>query len=333
MAAAGTDATADHLAEADRPLAAPAGDLGAGAPLPVSAVARRLGVAPATLRTWDRRYGLGPTAHAAGAHRRYAPCDVTRLETMRRLVLAGVAPGDAARQVLDQDEAPGPAEAERPRRGGPGGRVLPVPGAGPVVRGLGRAAMALDSPAVYAIIRDQLAEHGVVPTWEHVLRPVLAAAGARWQATGQGVEVEHLLSECTTDALRALAAAHQPAAGPSVPRPVVLAGGPAEQHALPLHVLAAALAERGTASRVLGPAVPEPALSAAVRRTGASAVFVWAQFPSTASPAALAALPVTRPPTAVVVGGPGWAEQELPDRAAFATDLSSALDLLVAAAA
>ena len=31
--------------------------------LSVAAVARRLGVAPATLRTWDRRYGIGPSGH------------------------------------------------------------------------------------------------------------------------------------------------------------------------------------------------------------------------------------------------------------------------------
>ncbi len=30
--------------------------------LSVAAVARRIGIAPATLRTWDRRYGLGPSA-------------------------------------------------------------------------------------------------------------------------------------------------------------------------------------------------------------------------------------------------------------------------------
>ncbi|MBD9732408.1 MerR family transcriptional regulator, partial [Streptomyces sp. SID8111] len=29
-------------------------------------VARRLGVAPTTVRTWDRRYGLGPDAHTGG---------------------------------------------------------------------------------------------------------------------------------------------------------------------------------------------------------------------------------------------------------------------------
>ena len=39
--------------------------------LTVAAVARRMGVAPATLRTWDRRYGVGPGEHEAGTHRRY----------------------------------------------------------------------------------------------------------------------------------------------------------------------------------------------------------------------------------------------------------------------
>ena len=37
--------------------------------LTVAAVARRVGVAPSTLRTWDRRYGLGPSEHVAGNHR------------------------------------------------------------------------------------------------------------------------------------------------------------------------------------------------------------------------------------------------------------------------
>ena len=62
----------------------------AGTPEPgstVAAVARRLGIAPATLRTWDRRYGLGPTEHNAGSHRRYSPQDVIRLTLMRRLVV------------------------------------------------------------------------------------------------------------------------------------------------------------------------------------------------------------------------------------------------------
>src|SRR4051794_31248825 len=79
------------------------GEVAGEPPLPtltVAAVARRLGVAPPTLRTWDRRYGLGPSAHTAGAHRRYSPSDVARLMVMRRLTLQGVPPADAARYAL-----------------------------------------------------------------------------------------------------------------------------------------------------------------------------------------------------------------------------------------
>src|SRR5512141_2479886 len=64
--------------------------------LTVAAVARRLGVAPGTLRTWDRRYGLGPSEHTAGAHRRYGSTDLARLIVMRRLTIDGVAPAEAA---------------------------------------------------------------------------------------------------------------------------------------------------------------------------------------------------------------------------------------------
>lgn len=84
--------------------ATPAQAPGGGTPgLTVAAVAKRLGVAPATLRTWDRRYGLGPSEHMAGSHRRYSEIDLARLVVMRRLALDGVAPQDAARAALAAD--------------------------------------------------------------------------------------------------------------------------------------------------------------------------------------------------------------------------------------
>lgn len=87
-----------------RPASGSGGSRAATSPgLAVAAVARRLGVAPATLRTWDRRYGLGPSGRTAGSHRRYTPEDVARLLVMRRLTLDGVAPVDAARAALAVD--------------------------------------------------------------------------------------------------------------------------------------------------------------------------------------------------------------------------------------
>lgn len=317
------------------------GDEGPGADLPptarltVAAVAHRLGVAPATLRTWDRRYGLGPSEHAAGAHRRYTASDVERLAAMRRLTLEGVPPGEAARVVLARPAGGGaPADAEplpdregrlTAGRGGPGGRVLALPGADAAVRGLGRAAMALDARALRDGVREQVERHGVLHTWDHVLRPLLVAVGSRWAATGEGVEVEHLLSECTADVLREVAARSPEPPGR---RPVLLACAPDELHSLPLAALAAGLGERGLASRTLGAALPAEALHAAVRRTGPAVLFLWSQRDGTAVPAVLEELPVTRPPTAVLVGGPGWHGVTLPRRVTLTRDLPHALSLV-----
>jgi DNA-binding transcriptional MerR regulator len=74
--------------------------------LTVAAVARRLGVAPSTLRTWDRRYDLGPSTHTAGSHRRYSVNDLARLVVMRGLVQEGVPPAEAAQIASTEPVAP-----------------------------------------------------------------------------------------------------------------------------------------------------------------------------------------------------------------------------------
>ncbi len=297
--------------------------------LTVAGVAQRLGIAPATLRTWDRRYGIGPTEHASGSHRRYSPADVARLEAVRRLVLDGVPPGEAARVVLQGGYEGATGTPQFPDRHGalpvapPTRPASPIPGADELVRRLDRAASSLSSEDVLDCLRQLLPEHGVVRAWEQVLVPVLVAAGARWERTGEGVEVEHLLSDCITAALRGHASSVVPSGG----RPLLLACAPEEQHCLPMLALAAALAERGESARLLGAALPASALLAAVRRTGPAAVFLWSQLPSPGQSELLASLPVTRPPTAVIVGGPGW-QPDLPARVSRADGLGAALDLL-----
>lgn len=292
--------------------------------LTVAAVARRLGVAPATLRTWARRYGLGPSAHTAGAHRRYTPADLTRLMVMRRLTLEGVAPGEAARIAVDTpvDDDTGaalatvtalpaadPADVQAPAdfgRAG-GGHVVALPDAGPAARGLARAALALDSRECVRILRAAVEVQGVEPVWDRLVAPVLVALGRRWQETGSGVESEHLLSEAVLAVLHAHTLA-QPVRGGAT---VLLAAAEEEQHVLPVHVVAAALAERGTPSRVLGGRVPRDALAAAVRRSGPAVVLVHASL-AVADADQLASLPRMRPAPRLVLAGPGWQDVELP---------------------
>ncbi|WP_239394717.1 MerR family transcriptional regulator [Frankia sp. CiP3] len=350
----------------------------------VAAVARRLGVAPATLRTWNRRYGLGPADHVSGTRRRYGPHDLARLEFMCRLTQDGIAPAEAARiarttLVDDLPESRWPRSApgidDRPYGAGPGasaggaghgqpgqagsgehagavtsadddcggldepavadlagargsgGRVLRLADAGVAARGLARAAMALDSSAVTRILAHAVAADGVVAAWQELVCPVLVAVGRRWEQRGDAVDVEHLLSDCVAAVFRR--AADREVDGHS--RPVLLACAPAEQHSLALTALAAGLAERGASVRVLGAAVPIAALRNAIVRVGPVAVFLWSQRRTSADVQVLTGLPVTRPPTSIVVGGSGWQRATLPGRVRHAGSLREALDLLTGA--
>ena len=305
------------------------------AALSVAAVARRLGIAPATLRTWDRRYDLGPSGHTAGSHRRYTPDDLERLTLMRRLTLDGVAPAEAARVALATDLTPAreedglrteqgsPAVASvtalvpaavpprTPQVGGQvgGGRVLAMPGGTAASRGLARAAMALDDYACAHLLRSALKSSSVVETWEEMLAPVLVGVGERWAETGEGIEVEHLLAEVAMTVFRPLGAE---VASPVNGRPVLLACMEEEQHSLPLYVFAAALAEQRVSSRLLGARVPGPALQAAVRRSGPSVVVLWSQLSRTAHTDVIGSLPTQRPAPVVFTGGPGWTGRTLP---------------------
>jgi DNA-binding transcriptional MerR regulator len=276
----------------------------------IGALARRLGVAPATLRDWERRYGIGPGGRSPGGHRRYRPADIARIEHMRRLVLDGIPPSEAARAALATESRPVTEPAAQAPRAEPdlaawgaGGRSLPLPGQLPQARGLARAALALDGPAIAGLLDRALDSSGVVPTWERLAVPVLIAVGERAATTGTCIDVEHLLS---TQLLAALAARVGRLAEPLNARTVLLACADDEEHSLPLYALAAALAERDVRTTMLGARTPPPALADAISRIGPAAAFVWSQTAATGDPAKLEGLARQRPPLRLFTAGPGW---------------------------
>ena len=129
----------------------------------VAEVAHRLGVAPATLRTWDRRYGLGPSSHEAGEHRRYSDEDLARLAAMRRLVVSGVPPQQAALVAKST-----PIALDEP---------LPLPkfqNRDDVVAAIIRALDGIDSGFVEALIRREILASF---QWESILLCTLGGVG------------------------------------------------------------------------------------------------------------------------------------------------------------
>jgi len=274
--------------------------------LTVAAVARRIGVAPDTLRTWDRRYGMGPSQHMPGKHRRYNSDDMARLEIMRRLVMDGVMPAEAARvaQISDLRNFVKPltelhlvADEEMPEG------VIEFDSPKNACRGLTRAAGMLDDNACHVLVSRLLDAKGVLWTWDNVIVPVLVALGEKWASTGEGTEIEHMLSEVIISELKAVSLSIDQ---PVNSRPVVLVSAPHEQHTLPLYAVAAALAEHQISSRILGARMPAAALASTCRKLGPSAVVIWSQSLGTADLQTWRAIEPQRPAPLKLAIGPGW---------------------------
>ena len=265
-------------------------------PLTVAAVARRLGVAPATLRTWDRRYGLGPSEHSSGEHRRYNGSDIARLTLMRKLVIAGVSPAEAAQRALAFDGEVSPESLTN-------SITSDVAVREELVETLIRAARAYDRNFIEELLRSELSARGITNTWNEVLVPLLIIIGDEWADSGTGIETEHLVSEIIK---RLLQEANASVQNPVNARPVLLACIGEEMHSLALYALGAVLSERKIATQFLGARTPIEAISAVVKRSAPPAIFLWAQLNKNGNHELLAELPSIRPAPRIVLGGPGW---------------------------
>ncbi|MGX7825852.1 MerR family transcriptional regulator [Actinokineospora sp. 24-640] len=243
---------------------------GGGPMWTAGAVARELRIADSTLRTWHRRYGLGPAAPRPGQYRRYSSADIARLRRMRDLIAAGVLPSEAARRVTDPGESAPTTD---------------------ILAEVLAAARALDNAQCAGAVERALGQWGVIDAWEQVCRPALAAVDP------ERIDCEHVLSWAISTALRRLDR-------PTAAAAVLLTCTDDEQHTLPLEALAAALAEHDTPVRMLGAAVPTATLAQAAVSAEPRAVVLWSQRPETARPEAVRAL--LRRRVRALIAGPGW---------------------------
>lgn len=272
--------------------------------LSIAEAGRELGLAPETLRKWQQRYGLGPSRNSSGGHRRYVRSDLLRLRRVCDLIARGVPTAEAARQVL-QEEACG----------------LQPEGADPAVRRLAAAATQLDGPGLRHLLDHELARRGVVDTWEHVLRPVLASTGAYAMRSPHGIAMEHVLSHVVQAAFAA--ATGRAAIAPEAPaRRILLACAPDEEHELPMVALAAALAEHGIAATLLGARTPPEASTTAAFLEGALLV-VFALLPRRLPER----VPDPPPNAAIIAAGPGWDPAALAPRVRHVDSLPEAVSL------
>lgn len=267
----------------------------------VGELSTMLEIAAPTLRTWERRYGVGPTFRTAGGHRRYTVVDADRVATMAKLIDSGIPAREAAARVKRMT----PHEIAVAMGAGPDAvRVSDVDrGISDILTG----ALRFDGAKIQRAVETAIDRFGVGAAWDEVISPATAWVRAQWDDAQLGLAGERLVNLRVLTAVRGFSHLHRPE-GPSR---VVLASIEHVQHHISLVVLSAALAEKGIASTELGARLPLDALEAFVQTTEPEALVVWSS--QEVDPDDLGRVQALGSKRRVVLGGTGWPAEANPD--------------------
>ncbi|HXH77728.1 MerR family transcriptional regulator [Nocardioides sp.] len=262
----------------------------------IKQASRLSGVPVASLRAWERRYGIVTPQRNEAGYRLYGESDLAALSSMRALVESGWSPADAAEAVRN-GTAPAAPEIVDP--------VVISPAPPHAVIYMQRfltAAAQMDMAGIEESLNGGFAlgsfEH-VVDSW---LFPTLEALGEGWMRGEIDVAGEHAASYAVH---RRLSAAFD-AAGSRSRGPSVVVGLPSgSQHDLGALAFATAIRRRGLDVLYLGANVPVSSWEAAVHSRGAKAAVLSVVTPED-RPSAIAVaerLLSLIPPPAVCSGG------------------------------
>ncbi|MPY65942.1 MerR family transcriptional regulator [Deinococcus sp. SDU3-2] len=244
----------------------------------------RTGVPAATLRQWERRYGIPAPARNASGYRMYSPLDLAQIGQMQTLLQEGVPASRAAALARREPLAPAPAPT-------------PPPTATPQKRLSDELLAALLEPDLEQAAVVLGAAHAQFPVEEVVLAviaPTLAEIGTLWARGEITIAHEHQASAYLRGRLMGLLEL----AGRAEFGPRVLAAcAPGERHEIGLLILVLLLRRRGVQAEYLGADLPLADLAAYARHRPADAVLLglngeWALGPTQAQLGALRGLKI-----------------------------------------
>ncbi|MGK4007489.1 B12-binding domain-containing protein [Sorangium sp. So ce1036] len=230
----------------------------------IHAVSQMCGVSSATLRAWERRYGVPSPARTASAYRLYSEDDVAVIKKMRDYVNGGVAAAEAARMVLETAAPHAPA----PAGGGDAFAEASERIVGTVLR--------FDPDGLEAEVNRALSLGPAVTIFERALGPALERVGDLWHEGKITVAQEHLASQVLGATLLHLLRLAQPGEGG---RRVLLAAFAEEDHVLGLLGVGLRFCSWGFRSIVLGPRTPPAAIARAVEALAPDVVGLTVTLP------------------------------------------------------
>ena len=213
----------------------------AGPRLRIGELSRRTGVAPDTLRAWERRYGLLRPERSEGGFRLYQREDEQRVQAMKALIDSGVSAAESARLA-----ASGVPDVARPAT---------TTGETPLDSGPSRLREALerfDEAAAHAILDAVLTRLTVDGVADLVVLPAMREIGERWENGEISVAQEHFATGLLRERMLALGRNWGAGIGPRA----LLACPPGELHDLGLVAFGVVLRDRGWRITYLGPDTP-----------------------------------------------------------------------------
>ncbi|KQY55884.1 hypothetical protein ASD11_15425 [Aeromicrobium sp. Root495] len=257
----------------------------------VGAVAERLEIAASTLRTWERRYGVGPSHRTQGGHRRYTERDIDRVELLRRLVARGVSAQDAARvtRSLDPDNLAAALAEPDP------GRVSSTDPA-QLVDSVMKAASTLDGRGIHELVAEALRRESFLETWRGILAPALMRIATESSAGSLDAEAVELATRVVMNQVAAV----RPAM-PTETADVVLVTSDRTIDSLPLVAIDAALRSADVSTRFIDASMPAASVRGLVDRLDPEVVVLWS---SSFGAAVLEA--TLSPGSSVLRASPAW---------------------------
>ena len=215
----------------------------------IQSVAEMTGVSAATLRAWERRYGIPAPRRPASAYRLYTDQDVELIKRVRELCDSGIAPSQAAQMVLATQ----------------GSREefthLEVDTHELAIQKILAAVEKFDSDMLEAAVKHAMFLGSATGLFEKVFGPAMAQIGQRWHEGSLSIGQEHLAVEVIGNALRYALRLSQPEAPD---RTIVLACFADEEHAVPLYGVALRFTEWNFRTVMLGARTPPHAIRHAV---------------------------------------------------------------------
>ncbi len=227
--------------------------------LRIGELARRCGVPAATLRAWERRYGVIEPIRGASGYRLYSGADERRVRAMRDLVGAGIAPSEAAARVGAE---PAPAAASDPALLGEAAQAE-----------LLAALLGFDEAGADELLDRAFAAFTTEAVLDALVLPVLRELGDRWSRGEASVSQEHFASGMLRGRLLGLARGWGAGGG----RLALLACPSGELHDLGLIAFGLSLHRRGWRISMLGADTPGEALVEATDRLAPDVVVLYAR--------------------------------------------------------